>query len=467
VKKQGRRPNSRREAVAQLVSRWPHLAIIVLSVVGLTISFSDGSVDRSLQGIKEAGKLVVVTRNSPTTYYLDREGRAAGFEVELAQAFASSLDVQLEFLVADTISDVLQTMEEGKAHIAAAGLTVTLEREVDFQFSKPYMDVRQIVVCRRGGKNPSSAEDLVDINVWVTRGSSHAEALRSASGEVPALRWEETDEGPESLMARVWEGEIDCTVADDPVFQVTRRHYPELKRAFALTPDEPIAWIVAPDADELAEAIDNWFARSGSAREIESLTAAHFGYFPEFDYVDLMRFRKDIAEVLPTFERDLRTAGRRNDLPWRLLAAMGYQESRWDPDAVSPTGVKGFMMLTRDTAKRVGVPDRTDAKESIWGGARYLNDILSRLPDDIEGDDRLWFALASYNMGLGHIYDARALAEKNGLNKNSWVDVKQILKHLSDENIYPTLRHGYARGYEARRYVEQVRTYWHVLKERR
>ena len=451
----------------QLVARWPHLALVALVVTGLAISLSDNAVDSSLRAIRASGKLVVVTRNAPTTYFLGRDGDAEGFEVELAQAFATSLEAEVEFLVVDTVPEVLQKIERGEAHIAAAGLTVTPEREEGFRFTKSYMNVRQIVVCRRGTQSPTKVEELVGLTIAVTRGSSHAEALRAVSETLPALVWDEWDAGPAALMQRVWEGGLDCTVADDPVFQVTRRHYPELRRAFALTPEEPIAWIVGPEAEELAEALDTWFSRDQSTQEIDRLTAAHFGFFPEFDYVDLARFRRDILEVLPTYERDLRTAGRRNDLPWRLLAAMGYQESRWNPDAVSSTGVQGFMMLTRDTASRVGVPDRTDAKESIWGGARYLNDILSRLPEDIEEDDRIWFALAAYNMGLGHMYDARALAERNGLNKNIWVDVKEMLKHLSDEKIYRTLRHGYARGYEARQYVEHVRTYWHVLKERR
>lgn len=451
----------------QLGARWPHLALAVLFGIGLVISLTDRAVDSSLQAIRDAGKLVVVTRNSPTTYFLGPDGDADGFEVELTQAFANSIGVEVEFLAVGTIPEVLHNIENGEAHIAAAGLTITPEREEEFQFAKSYMAVRQIVVCRRGTQSPTKVEDLVGLNIAVTKGSSHAEAMSVAAETVPTLAWEEPYAGPETLMQRVWEGGLDCTVADDPVFQVTRRHYPELMRAFALTPEEPIAWIVAPEADELSEALDKWFSRDQSSQEIDRLTAAHFGFFPEFDYVDLTKFRSDIAEVLPTYERDLRTAGRRNEVPWRLLAAMGYQESRWNPDAVSPTGVKGFMMLTRDTASRVGVPDRTDAKESIWGGARYFNDILSRLPEDIKEEDRIWFALASYNMGLGHIYDARALAERNGLNKNVWVDVKEMLKHLSDEHIYPTLRYGYARGYEARRYVEQVRTYWLVLKERR
>ncbi len=446
-------------------ARWPHLLLLILFLAGLCFTLRGQGPGTSLEAIREAGVLVVATRNSPTTYFLDRDDRAVGFEVDLVRAFARTLGVSVRFLAVDSVPEILNMMEEGKAHIAAAGLTVTPAREKIFRFSPPYMHVPQIVVCRQGGAATSNLADLVGLRIAVTKGSAYVEALQVAS--VPGLVWSEPDTGPEALMQAVWDQTYDCTVADEPIFQVTRRHYPELTNAFALTPEDPIAWIVAHKADELGDALDEWMTRAQTRRDIDRFTAAHFSFFPKFDYLDLVRFRSDVGRVLPKYERDLRTAARRNDLSWRLLAAMGYQESKWDPDAVSPTGVRGFMMLTRPTAQDVGVADRTDARESIWGGALYFKDILSRLPETIRGDDRYWFALAAYNMGLGHVYDARALAERRGLDKNVWADVKQVLASLSDDKVYPTLRYGYARGYEARRYVEQVRTYWHVLKDLR
>ncbi|MBL4766277.1 MAG: membrane-bound lytic murein transglycosylase MltF [Rhodobacteraceae bacterium] len=446
-------------------TRWPYILLTLLVCAGLMFSLREQGPGTSIEAIQEAGTLVVVTRNSPTTYYLGRDDEPVGFEVDLARDFAATLGVSVTFLPVDSVPEILSMMADGEAHIAAAGLTVTSAREKIFQFAPPYMQVRQIVVCRKGGATPAKIEDLADLRLVVTAGSSYAEVLAAAS--VLGLTWDEPDISPEALMQAVWEKEYDCTIADEPIFQVTRRHYPELVRAFALTPEEPLAWIVAPQADELRDALDKWFARASTARAIDQFTAAHFSFFPEFDFLDLTRFRDDVAQTLPTFERDLRTAARRNEMPWRLLAAMGYQESKWNPDAVSPTGVRGFMMLTRATAEHIGVADRTDAKESIWGGARYFMETFTRLPDGVTGDDRYWFALAAYNMGLGHVYDARALAEQRGLDKNAWADVKQVLGDLSDEKVYATLRHGYARGYEARRYVEQVRTYWHVLKEQR
>jgi len=433
------------------------------------MSLSDWGLDTSLEAIQEDGRLVVVTRNSPTTYFLGRDGTPEGFEVDLTQSFAATLgpEVEVEFLPVDTVSEIFEAIDNGDAHIAAAGLTVTPDRNDAYRFAPSYDQVRQIVVCRKDNSPPASAAELVGRTIVVTDDSSHVAALEHLASEIEGLEWSALDIGPETLMLRVWEKDYDCTVADEPVFRVTRRHYPELVRAFALTEEEPLAWVIAPDGEEVAGAVGAWFARESTAKEIDRLTASHFGFFPKFDYLDMARFRRDIKDVLPKYERDFRTGGRRNGVPWRLLAAMAYQESKWNPDAVSPTGVRGIMMLTRSTAERVGVEDRTDVRESIWGGARYFADLLSRVPEEVDGDDRYWFALAAYNMGLGHVYDARTLAARRGLDKNIWVDVKKVLGSLSDENVYPSLRYGYARGYEARRHVEQVRTYWHVLKEQR
>lgn len=443
------------------------MLIGLLILAGVLFSQLRGpKVALSLSAIEEAGTLVVVTRNSPTTYYEGRDG-PAGFEVDLVQNFAASLGVDVVFRVEEEVSDLLDAVRSGEAHFAAAGLTVTPERQEEFRFAPPYSQVAQQVVCRQGRGGPNSVEDLVGKTIVVTAESSHAEALRRASETVPDLEWSESAYGPETLMEQVWEEDFDCTVADQPVFRVTRRHLPELVAAFSLTEEEPLAWMLSPRAEELGDRLDRWFARDGVVRDIDRLSAAHFGFFPSFDFVNMARFRADIDDVLPAYERDLRRAGQRTGLPWKLLAAIGYQESKWNPDAVSATGVQGFMMLTRTTAARVGVEDRENPRQSIRGGAEYYEELLERVPDGVTGDDRYWFALAAYNMGMGHVYDARVLAERRGLNKNIWVDVKQVLPLLSQRAEYSTLRHGYARGYEAKRYVEHVRTYWHVLNELR
>jgi membrane-bound lytic murein transglycosylase F len=150
-------------------------------------------------------------------------------------------------------------------------------------------------------------------------------------------------------------------------------------------------------------------------------------------------------------------------MDWRLLAAIAYQESQWDADAVSFTGVRGIMMLTRQTAKQVGIDDRRDPAQSITGGARYFLELYRRLPDRISESDRIWFALAAYNLGMGHLEDARVLTESLGGDPNVWEDVEARLDLLSQERYYQTLRYGYARGFEARKFVSNVKRYYDTL----
>jgi membrane-bound lytic murein transglycosylase F len=147
----------------------------------------------------------------------------------------------------------------------------------------------------------------------------------------------------------------------------------------------------------------------------------------------------------------------------RLLAAIGYQESHWDPAAISPTGVRGLMMLTRNTASVLGVEDRIDPAQSIPGGAKYLEQLKARLPSSIKEPDRTWFALASYNVGYGHVQDARAITEQMGKEPDLWAHVKDNLPLLAQHSWYSNTRHGYARGWEPVMYVENIRNYYDIL----
>lgn len=452
------------EALRTHFARLPHLVLLALVLTGLLLALRTDKVATGLDAIVADGKLIVVTRTSPTSFYLGREGEATGFEADLARGFARTLGLEVEFVPLESVEEILDFVQSGRAHIAAAGLVRTAAREAAHRFSPAYRKSAQVVVCRKGDELPEDITALGTVNLVVTEDSAHAEALQAKAAEVEGLSWSEEALSPEELMQRVWENEIDCTVADEPVFDIARHQHPELVKTFDLTEAEPIAWVITPGAEELATKIDEWMEDPKTRQGVERLIAAHFGFFRDFDYVDLARFHRDVEVTLPAYERDIRRAARRNELPWRLVAAMAYQESRWKPDAVSRTGVRGLMMLTESTAESVGVADRTDPQESIWGGARYFARLLARVPEDVEGEDRYWFALAAYNMGMSHVYDARRLATRNGLNKSSWSDVKSVLRHLSEPATYRTLRHGRARGYEARRYVEQVRTYWHVLK---
>lgn len=445
--------------------RFPHLIWLGLLLWGMTDAlFIPTRIPHDLASIVESGELVIATRNGSTTVYEGRDG-LTGFEYDLSNAFATSLNVTPRYIYADGLEDVLNLVETGQANLAAASLAITDPRSELVSFSTPYMHVNELIVCRRGGVRPKNLAELAKTNLVVTEGSSYVAHLRAAmnGAELPNLVLDEA--GPEELMRQVWEKRIECTIADTPMFDVTRRVYPGLVSSLVLTPDQPLAWALPSDADELAKAVDKWLAAEKKKGEVKRLTFQYFDFFPKFNFTDMAQFRKDIKNVFPTYSSAIRAVSIEHNLPWELVAAIGYQESHWRPNAKSPTGVRGFMMLTRATAKELGVKDRLDADQSIEGGARYFSKQLARIPKEVKGKDRYWFALAAYNMGMGHVYDARALAEKLGLDKNSWQDVRTILPKLTQKKYFKTLRHGYARGHEAKRYVAQVRSFWRILDE--
>lgn len=194
-----------------------------------------------------------------------------------------------------------------------------------------------------------------------------------------------------------------------------------------------------------------------------------FAYLESFAHLDAMQnggnklFAQRIETRLPRYRGLMQSAANDNGLDWPLLAAMSYQESFWDADATSPTGVRGLMMLTLETAKELSVADRLDPRESLHGGARYFSQLRDRLPASIAEPDRTWMALAAYNMGMSHLEDARILTEHLGKNPDIWTEVKQQIPRLQEERYYKHLRHGYARGKEAVAYVERIRQYLTIL----
>lgn len=166
---------------------------------------------------------------------------------------------------------------------------------------------------------------------------------------------------------------------------------------------------------------------------------------------------------LPKYEKYFKYAGKKFKIPWTLLASVSYQESHWNPRAKSFTGVRGLMMLTKRTAKILGVKNRLDPKQSVIGGTRHLKQMIKFVPKEVEGENRLKFALAAYNIGLGHIKDAQRLAKKLGLNQNVWSDLKIVLPLLSQKKYYRNLKYGYARGAEPVKYVESIYNYKDIL----
>ncbi len=264
--------------------------------------------------------------------------------------------------------------------------------------------------------------------------------------------------GTTALMQAVIDGKLDYTIADSVAVSLFQRVHPELAVALDITDEQPVTWFSARDDDNsLSAAMLDFFNNINEDGTLARLEEKYLGHGNDFDYVDTRTFLRAVENILPEVQPLFEKYAR--EIDWRLLAAIAWQESHWDPQATSPTGVRGMMMLTRNTAQSLGLTDRTDAAQSIDGGMRYLQDMMDKVPDSIPKDERIWFALAAYNMGYAHMLDAMALTRKQKGNPNSWADVKLRLPLLSQKPYYSKLKYGYARGHEAYAYVENIRKY--------
>ena len=415
-----------------------------------------------LEEVRLMGELRVVTRESPTTYYQGPLG-PMGPEYELAKGFAQFLGVDLHMHQAHHFNGLLTRVETGRAHLAAAGLTVTEEREQRVVFGPSYQQVAQHVIYRRGSRRPRSAADLTGKQLEVVAASSFAERLRGLQSKEPDLAFTEnpTADIAELLLA-VNGREIDFTVADSNQFEIYRNLAPEIRRGLLLAENDDLAWALPRRDPSLLREAQRYFSFIRESGELKRILDRYYGHTGQYNYVGTRRLIRDYEAKLPEYQELFAEAATDAGMDWRLLAAVGYQESHWDPDAVSPTGVRGIMMLTESTAQYIGVDDRVDPAQSIAGGARYLSQMRARFAE-IREPDRSWFALAAYNIGYAHVQDARQLTREQGLNADTWVQVRESFAKLSQARWYRQTRHGYAPGWEPVRYVENVRNYYDIL----
>lgn len=441
------------------------LSLILLLPVFLLFGCEQQSGDALLKQIQAQGQLRILTLNSPTTYYQSKD-QGSGPEYDMLTAFAGYLGVEAEFVVMDNITALFNALEQGKGDIAAAGLTRTGERVQRFLASPPYQHIQQQVVCRRNGKMPDNISEMVDLKFVVVAESSYVEQLRRLKVQTPQLNWRENANATsESLLEDVWNRKIDCTVADSNIVAINRRYYPEIEVAFDLTEPEALVWYTPLKGNDLQEAVFQWQTEYRRSGELDEVQERYYGFAEIFDYVDTKKFLKRIEARLPKYRAWFEDAAVQHDLSWTLLAAQSYQESHWNPRAKSPTGVRGIMMLTLTTAREIGVKSRLDAKSNIYGGAKYLARLKKRIPERITEPDRTWMALAAYNVGMGHLSDARKLTEKQGGNPDAWADVKETLPLLSKKKFYKQTKYGYARGSEPVAYVNHIREFELILKQ--
>lgn len=451
-------------AVTQILRRtltWRNVVILLVTMVLGVLSTCSPRLDLLTQ-IRTAGVLRIATINSPTTYYLGANS-PAGFEYDLAKDLADKLGVKLEVLVTRSPAEAMTLTQQGRAHFAASALVVTPDRRQRMRFSKPLLHVVPQLVYRTGQPQPQGFADLHG-TLRIARGSIDSKRLQELKKQYPALQWEEVDDQEtEELLYQVATNQLDYTVANSDIIAITQRYYPQLRVAFALSKSQDIAWGFALGEDNsLFDAVDAYLKKI-SGKEFMRWYDRYFGHVEQVNILGAVTLAADVQTRLSRYRKHFEEAASKNNMDWRLLAAMGYQESHWKADAVSPTGVRGLMMLTQDTAQRLNIKDREDPIQSIHGGARYFRMMHDTLPDSIKEPDRTWMTLATYNVGLGHLLDARKLTRELGGDPNRWLDVRNSLPLLTQSQWHSQTEHGYARGFETVTYVGNIRTYYDML----
>jgi len=458
--------------------RTPHLrqTIYVGGILLLTfwIVLAGLNSKTQVERITERGILRVATLNSPLTYYYDRD-LPRGYEYQLARSFADFLGVELEIEVAADPKRLFQKLDSREVDLLAANLVQLPERDLHHNAGPIYRTESFVAIyrVRRGYTPPASISDARDmkIEVLVDSGESNYLAnlieneLQSQLDGSNNLRVIElTNANRLDLLTRLQNRESQLAIVPASLWKAYVTYHPELAMAFEIDGELPVSWYFGPSQDEsLIERAELFFGINQTKDLLTKLESTPPPQSNPLNYFDTTSFREGVEQRYTELRPYFVEAATETGFDPLFLAAVAYQESHWRADAVSPTGVRGIMMLTEDAALDVGVDDRTDARESIIGGAKYLRKVEAKIPERIAEPDRTYFALAAYNIGFGHLEDARILTQRAGDNADLWSDVAKHLPKLEQEVYYSMTRYGQARGNEAVGYVENIKQYQRIL----
>lgn len=437
------------------------LALAVLAVLG---SCSPRPAEQSF--FRPRAVLRVVTLEGPTSYYIGPSG-AQGLEFELASEFAKRLGVELYMYPVASVSAMQAALASGKADIAAAQITADAAWRAVGVPAVVYDHIPQIVVYRQGAPRPTDTIQIESARLSVRADSPQEHLLERLKHTVaPDLSWIETAPRAADPVRDVEDGEAQYAIVDARQFSFSRHLYPDVAKGFSLGADRPVQWVVRRGAPQLYAEVNRFFHDIDQSGELARLVADNSGNSHHFGYEESRRFEELAASRLPLYRDLFEQAAAATGLDWRLLAAIAYQESQWDPTAQSPAGAAGLMMLTPATAESLGVADPTNARQNVMAGARYFLKVFREIPRHIPEPDRTWFAVAAYNVGFGHVEDARVLAQSRGENPDSWADVKHELPLLAVPEWFVRTKSGYCEGRQPVEYVTHVQRFLKLLEWR-
>ncbi|WP_283148337.1 membrane-bound lytic murein transglycosylase MltF [Silvimonas soli] len=441
------------------MKRWL-ISLAAVALVGCG-GMNDKASDQHLVSWKDSKELVVLVQNGPTSLYIDAEGNYAGLEYDLLTKFAQSNGLKIRFVVDSSYARLLQRLQHNEAHIAV-GLHAD-DSHPGLVFGPSYQSVSPVLVYPAAMTEAAAWQKLYNGEATIKTLPQYVPALDKLKIQHPSLTWQVVqDQDNESLIQSVSGGELDFALVDSHAADVAQNYFPQVGMTDTIGTPQQLAWALGSNDKDLQGMVQHFFGQVQADGTLRQLMDRYYGHVNRVDQMDAQAFLDKRQDVLPTFSKWFHEAEKKTGLDWRLVAALSYQESHWDPSAVSPSGVRGIMMLTTDTAQRLGV-DRLNPYQSILGGARYIATLRDGLDQGVPEPDRTFMALAAYNVGLGHLLDARELARKMNKNADSWADVKSILPLLRLPKYFSQTKYGFARGGEPVVFVESLRTYYDVL----
>jgi membrane-bound lytic murein transglycosylase F len=437
------------------------IAIVLMCCAALLVRSAPAS---KLEQVRTAGELRVLSRNGPISHYQGPEG-VTGFEYTLLKGFAEELGVKL--VIKDEVPSNERIVDVDKAQFDLASPSVinahaTKQR---YRYSTAFMELNLELIYNSTQTAPTTTKDLVGKTVLVVNKASIPMPLQELQQSLPDIHWELVENVEMTdLLEMVERGHADYAIVDSAIFDIHRYSYPHTQVAFDLKTPQPLSWAFKPSRDNsLYDAAQKYLTKIKTNGQLAKTSSHFFDQFIEVNTDDALMFSLRFEKRFPRWEESIKAAATQYGLDWQLIAAVGYQESQWIPNAQSLTGVRGFMMLTPETARELGVKNLDDPKQSINGGAKYLRYLLNTLPEGIKGEDRLYMALAAYNQGIGHLDDARALTRRLKGDANSWQDVSKAFPLLAKQEYYSKATYGYSRGWEPVAYVKSVLNYQKIL----
>ncbi|XGC80448.1 membrane-bound lytic murein transglycosylase MltF [Bdellovibrio bacteriovorus] len=440
--------------------------IVLLGITTIAMNGCDAiywDEQASLAKVKAKGELVVLTTQDPLIYSQSKKkNEAYGIDHDLIETFASYYDIKVKFVVLPDEDSVLRALTKGEGDIAAARLK-TPQNKSGFLASPAYDESYLSLYCHKKSQ-VQNIKDLEGKKVAILNKDNFQGLSQRLSQLSPTILIEVIDNAKTpDLFAMVNQKKQDCVILENYSGDFYARYQSQIEKITVLTEAFSMSWLLTPENQDLLLLVQSWYQKASREDEIIRVLDRYKTYLSELDKRDIQQFFKKIRSTLPDYKDAFMDAAEEHGLPWQLIASVAYQESHWNPDAVSFTGVRGLMQLTEDTALHVGIEDRSDPEQSIWGGSKYLRSLLDRTPSFLNSKDRLALALAAYNVGSAHLKDAQKLAVKMGRNPNSWKHLREVLPLLADPEYAEQLEYGPARGYETVEFVERVKSFYNLM----